>query len=68
MLEDKTLKNLQNTYEERQCRVGSAPDWEYGIVEKVYQARNRIDGLYKCKVIMDNNVIKYIDINEIHIF
>lgn len=58
------LRNLKKRCEERHCRTPKG----LGIVERVYQARNQVAGVFRVKVILDSGRVAYFDINDINVF
>lgn len=58
------LLRLQRDMEERQCRV----DGQIGHVERVYQKRGMVAGVYGCKVILDSGRVIYCDVNDVAVF
>lgn len=58
------LLRFQQEMEERRCRVNG----QTGHVERVYQRRGMVTGVFGCKVILDNGRVIYCDINEVSVF
>ncbi len=58
------LLRLQRDMEERQCRV----DGQIGHVERVYQKRGMVAGVFGCKVILDSGRVVYRDVNDVAVF
>ena len=54
----------QRRMEERQCRV----DGQLGHVERVYQKRGMVAGVFGCKVILDSGRVVYRDVNDVAVF
>lgn len=58
------LSRLQRDMEERQCTV----DGHIGHVERVYQKRRMVAGVFGCKVILDTGRVVYRDVNDVSVF
>ena len=58
------LLRLQRDMEERQCMI----DGKNGHVERVYQRRGMVAGVYGCKVILDSGRVVYRDVNDVAVF
>ena len=58
------LRWYRATMEERQCRV----DGQLGVVEKVYQRRRQVAGVFGCKIILDSGKVIYRDVVDVTTF
>jgi len=43
-------------------------DGQIGHVERVYQRRGMVDGVFGCKIILDSGQVIYRDVNDVAVF